>query len=69
MRWLEPVRRGDRLMLRATLLEVRISKSRPERGVHRWRWRWRWRSQLFNQNREEVSDLTTTGLFSLALCR
>ena len=32
VKWLEPVRPGDRLKLRATVLETRASKSRPEMG-------------------------------------
>jgi acyl dehydratase len=31
-RWLKPVRPGDQLTLRATVLETRASKSRPDRG-------------------------------------
>ncbi|HEX7052861.1 MAG TPA: MaoC family dehydratase [Burkholderiales bacterium] len=37
-RFLLPVRPGDALRLRATVLEARVSASRPERGIVRWRW-------------------------------
>jgi len=32
LRWLKPVRPGDRLRLRATVIEAEASKSRPDRG-------------------------------------
>jgi len=32
VRWLKPLRPGTQLRLRATVLETRVSKSRPERG-------------------------------------
>lgn len=32
VRWLKPVRPGDRLTLRTTVIETRVSKSRPELG-------------------------------------
>ena len=33
LRWLEPVRPGDRLSLRVTVLKATPSKSKPDRGV------------------------------------
>lgn len=33
VRWLQPVRPGDRLTLRVTVLEARPSRSKPDRGV------------------------------------
>ncbi|MBV9554590.1 MAG: MaoC family dehydratase [Alphaproteobacteria bacterium] len=33
LRWLRPVRPGDRLSLRATVLSARRSRSKPEQGV------------------------------------
>jgi acyl dehydratase len=35
LRWLAPVRPGDRLSLRITVLEARRSQSKPDRGVVR----------------------------------
>jgi len=35
LRWLQPVRPGDVLSLRVTVLEARRSRSRPEQGVVR----------------------------------
>ncbi|HXP92728.1 MAG TPA: MaoC family dehydratase [Candidatus Binatia bacterium] len=33
LRWPNPVRPGDRLRVRATVLDARISKSKPDRGI------------------------------------
>lgn len=33
LRWLRPVRPGDKLSIRLTILEVRPSESKPDRGV------------------------------------
>jgi acyl dehydratase len=60
LKWPHPVRPGDALTLRATVLEVRRSASRPALGILRWRW------QLFNQQGTEVLDLEATNLFDLA---
>ena len=60
IRWRHPVRAGDVLRLRATVIETRISRQRPELGILRWRW------QLFNQQGTEVLDLEATSLFDLA---
>ena len=54
-----PVRPGDDLRLRATVIEARRSASKPTLGILRWRW------QLFNQNDIEVLDLEVTSLFDL----
>ncbi len=61
VKWTEPVRPGDRLSLRATVLETRVSRKQPTLGILRWRW------QLFNQDGTEVLDLEATSLFDLAL--
>ncbi len=48
LRWPRPVRPGDRLRLRTTVIETRPSRSKPDRGlVHT-------RLELFNQNDENV---------------
>lgn len=60
VKWPHPVRAGDRLRLRATVLEVRRSSSKPHLGILRWRW------QLFNQADREVLDTEATSLFRLA---
>ncbi|SFB84713.1 Acyl dehydratase [Polaromonas sp. OV174] len=61
VRWPHPVRPGDDLSLRATVLETRVSRSKPTLGILRWRW------QLFNAGGAEVLDLEATSLFELKL--
>ena len=59
VKWKQPVRPGDALRLRATVLETRRSASQPHLGILRWRW------QLFKQTDTEVLDLEATSLFDL----
>ena len=59
LKWLAPVRPGDQLSLRLTVLELRRSKSRPQLGVLEWRW------QLRNQQEVEVLELEVTSMFNL----
>ena len=61
IKWPDPVRPGDSLTLRATVLETRRSRSNPDLGVLRWRW------QLYNAEGTEVLDLENTMLFDLAV--
>ena len=35
LQWLRPVRPGDRLKVRATILETKLSRSKPDRGLVR----------------------------------
>lgn len=59
VKWTHPVRAGDALRLRATVLDTRRSASQPTLGILRWRW------QLFNQADTQVLDLEATSLFKL----
>lgn len=59
IRFPHPVRPGDDLCVRSTVLETRRSASKPDLGILRWRW------QLFNQAGTEVLDLECTSLFDL----
>jgi acyl dehydratase len=59
VKWLHPVRAGDLLHLRATVIETRRSNRKPTLGILRWRW------QLFNAAGREVLDLEATSLFNL----
>jgi acyl dehydratase len=59
IRWPNPVRPGDELRLRATVIEVRRARSQPTLGILRWRW------QLINAKGAEVLDLEATSLFDL----
>jgi len=52
LRWSAPVRPGDVLRIRVTVLEVRESKSRPDRGIVRSR------IEAFNQRDERVATVT-----------
>ena len=47
-RFAAPVRPGDTLRYRATVLEARTSASKPDRGIVKWRW------ELLNQRDEVV---------------
>jgi acyl dehydratase len=60
IKWRHPVRAGDALSLRATVIETRLSRQQPTLGILRWRW------QLFNQQGTEVLDLDATSLFDLS---
>ena len=60
LKWPNPVRPGDHLRLRVTVIETRRSSSQPTLGIMRWRW------QLFNADWLEVLDLEATNLFDLA---
>jgi acyl dehydratase len=60
LRWRLPVRPGDRLSLRATVLEARRSKSKPRQGVVTSL------VEVLNQNREVVMSLKP---ISLIHCR
>ena len=59
VKWPHPVRPGDALRVRATVLETRRSKGNRALGILSWRW------QLFNQHDTEVLDLEATSLFDL----
>lgn len=54
VRWLLPIRPGDQLTLRATVIETRASRSRPDMGFVRFNF------DLFNQRNEHVVALTTS---------
>jgi acyl dehydratase len=56
LRWLAPVRPGDRLRWQATVLEARRSRSKPDRGIVRQR------VEAFNQRGEQVLSWTAAGL-------
>jgi len=57
VRWLKPVRPGDRLILRRTVLETRPLKSRPDWGLVRFRF------ELFNQDGDVVMHQENVNLF------
>jgi acyl dehydratase len=57
VRWLEPVRPGDRLRMRSQVLEVRPSQSKPDRGVIIGR------HELVNQHGRVVLTQTGRGMY------
>jgi len=59
IKWPHPVRPGDALTVRATVLETRTARSQPTLGILRWRW------QMHNAQGVEVLDLEATSLFKL----
>jgi acyl dehydratase len=60
LRWLKPVRPGDTLSLRVTVLKVKRSRSKPDRGVVRSF------VEVLNQDREVVMTRQAVGIM---LCR
>jgi acyl dehydratase len=56
IRWLKPVRPGDTLHLRATVLEIEPSKSRPDRG------RVRMRYEMLDLAGEPVMSMSAVGI-------
>lgn len=56
LRWLLPVRPGDRLRMKMIVLEAKISRSKPDRGsvLHRW--------EVFNQDGELVMTMEGWGI-------
>ena len=60
LRWRRPVRPGDTLSIRVTILEARRSSSKPDRGLVRVQ------IEVLNQDKEIVMSLKAMTLF---LCR
>lgn len=57
LRWLKPVRAGDMLRVRVTVLEATRSRSKPDRGLVRTR------IETVNQRDEVVMTMTAMNLF------
>jgi acyl dehydratase len=57
LRWLQPVRPGDVLRVRATVVEARRSQSKPDRGLVRTK------IEVLNQDERVVMSLTAMNLF------
>jgi acyl dehydratase len=60
LRWLAPVRPGDTLSARVTILEARRSQSKPDRGLVRAQ------MEVLNQRREVVMSMKA---LNFTLCR
>ncbi|MBN9747545.1 acyl dehydratase [Amycolatopsis sp. A1MSW2902] len=59
LRWPRPVRPGDRLRMRATVTEARLSKSKPDRGLVRTK------MELFNGDDELVFSASAVNFLSV----
>jgi acyl dehydratase len=57
IRWTAPVRPGDTLRLRLTVLEARVLQSKPNIGLVRNKW------EMFNQKNEQVMQMEGYGMF------
>jgi acyl dehydratase len=57
LRWLRPVRPGDRLRMRVTVVESRRSQSKPDRGMLRFAW------ELVNQDNTPVMTMNGWGMY------
>ena len=57
VRWVKPVRPGDTLRLKSTVLETRASTSHPDMGTVRSR------SEVYNQHGELVMHMSGVGMF------
>jgi len=57
LRWLKPVRPGDALRLRSTVLEQTPSQKQPNRGTVKFRW------EVLNQDGEVVCSIVGRQLF------
>jgi acyl dehydratase len=57
LRWTVPLRPGDSVRLRTTIVEARPSRSKPDRGlVHT-------RAELFNQNDQMILSVLAVNIF------
>lgn len=57
LRWIKPVRPGDRLRMRVTVMDTRRSQSRPDRGMVQFL------QEVQNQNDETVMTLKAWGMY------
>ena len=57
IRWLKPVRAGDTLTVTATIMDVRASTSKPDRGVVHTMW------EAKNQHGETVATVKGMGMY------
>jgi acyl dehydratase len=59
VRWLKPLRPGTRIRVRTTVLDKRVSNSRPERGFVRFK------DEILDEQGEVISDLTFSQMLLL----
>ena len=58
VRWLHPVRPGDRLRMKMTVIEAKISRTKPDRGSVQHRW------EVYNQDDRLVMTMDGYGILS-----
>lgn len=58
VRWIQPVRPGDSLRMRMTVLTATPSRTKPDRGALLNRW------EIFNQNDEQVMVMEGYGIMA-----
>ena len=56
LRWLQPVRPGDTLRAAGEVLETRVSRSKPDQGILRYR------LEVLNQRDETVMTMVSTSI-------
>lgn len=59
IRWIKPVREGDTILMKSTVLDKRVSESRPDRGIVSIQW------DGINQNGETVIVVRSKVIFGL----
>jgi acyl dehydratase len=59
IRWLKPVRVGDTIRMTTTVLDKRVSSSKPDRGIVTTQW------NGINQHGETVITVRSKGIFGL----
>ncbi|MEI5999362.1 MaoC family dehydratase [Paraburkholderia bengalensis] len=59
LRWLKPVRVGDTIRMTNSILDKRVSSSKPDRGIVSTEW------QGFNQNGDLVITVRSKAIFGL----
>ncbi|WP_207001180.1 MaoC family dehydratase [Trinickia mobilis] len=59
VRWIKPVRAGDTILMKNTVLDKRVSESRPDRGIVSIQW------EGINQNGETVIVVRSKVIFGL----
>ena len=57
IRWIAPVRPGDTLRVRLSVLEARVLRTKPHIGLVRNKW------EMFNQENEQVMHMEGYGMF------
>lgn len=63
LRWPAPLRPGDSVRLRTTILEARLSRSKPDRGLVRTR------AVLITQNEQDVLRLDAMNIIARRAAR